>query len=141
MLNIKLCEVFAVHQISDVIEDLHDNYYIGLHQWKIYFQIMILTLVTILIHLLYFQPGWLVQLFRFQQSWIFWFRWNKLSWKLSNEIFCVASLFYQVISNRLSHSYQTNHNNDLISTANLNDSTRLKTILDTLRGILITWFN
>jgi len=37
-------------------------------------------------------------------------------------------LFYKVIHNWLSLSYQTNHNIDLISTANQNDPTRLKTI-------------
>ena len=37
-----------------------------------------------------------------------------------------ASLFYEVISNWLSLSYQTNRNIDLLSTTNQNDLTRSK---------------
>ena len=66
---------------------------------------------------LYFQPGWIVQLVRFQLGWFFDLGENQLSWKLSNEILVW-----------LSPSYQTNHNIDLTSTTNQNDSTRLKTI-------------
>ncbi len=41
----------------------------------------------------YFQPGWIVQLVRFQLGWFFCSRWNQLSWKLSNEILVLFHCF------------------------------------------------
>ncbi len=77
----------------------------------------------------------------FQIGWIFMILLKSTKLKIKWWIFCTVTLFYYDISNWLSHVNQTNHNNDLISTTKQNDSTRLKTIYDTFRGILFTWFN
>ncbi len=72
--------------------------------------------------------GWIVQLVRSQQCWICLIHMKSAKLKIEQWKNGVSSLFYQVISNWLSLSYQTNHNIDLISTANQNDSTWLKTL-------------
>jgi hypothetical protein len=38
-------------------------------------------------------PVWMILLVRCQLGWIFWSRWNQLSWKLSDEIFLLCHCF------------------------------------------------